>query len=604
MHRLRDLGNTLLVVEHDHDVIGASDYLCDFGPAAGTKGGTIVARGAPTDPQPIGDSVTAGFINGGQSIEVPAERRRVVDDEGKPVTERLTIRGARENNLRGIDVAFPLGVLTVVSGPSGSGKSTLVNGILYPVLARRLHRARLRPGRHDKIEGLRHVAKVIRVDQSPLGNTPSSNPATYTGVFDAIRTLFAAEPLAGERKYTSRTFSFNVAGGRCDQCEGSGQRKIEMHFLPDVYVECETCEGHRYRNDVLDVKFRGCSVADVLAMPCGQAVELFAGHNRITRVLQTLCDVGLDYITLGQPAPTLSGGEAQRVKLAAELARPASGHTVYLLDEPTTGLHFGDIEKLLLVTQRLVEIGNTVIVIEHNLDVIKTADWVIDIGPGAGIDGGQVVFEGTPEGLAETTGQKNASVTAKYLKAALAGATVAKPKPRTKITEASAAEKPAVDTVLAAGAVSAADAVLEPWRALGRRWHTLPKGFDNGGPRWPIALADRTLELLERVAGIDSLRYGAIDRVCVGTNDGDPPWAEVVTKDRDAVIVQLRGNREAIDLPQLLAFQDAQNGEDVGSVSVNDHGVTVTLRLNRMEQAAERLETFLETHFRRRSELA
>ena len=427
LHRLRDQGNTLLVVEHDRDVIAGSDFLCDFGPRAGRHGGRIVAQGVPPGIEPSEKSVTRGYIEGTKSIPTPTNRRPVLSESGQAMTDMLRIEGACEHNLQNIDLDLPIGVMTVVTGPSGSGKSTLIDGILYPVLAKRLHRAFLRPGRHSKVEGIRFIDKVIRVDQSPLGNTPSSNPATYTGVFDRIRALFAELPDAGEQKFTARTFSFNVSGGRCETCEGSGSLRIEMHFLPDVFVTCDTCQGKRYNDEVLQVKFHGKSIADVLEMSCGDAAELFSADPKIHRILETLCDVGLDYVTLGQSAPTLSGGEAQRVKLAAELARPMTGRTLYLLDEPTTGLHFDDIAKLLDVIQRLVDLGNTVVVIEHNLDVIKCADWIIDLGPGAGVHGGELMFTGTPEELIATApktkakGKRHAikegvSVTASYLK--------------------------------------------------------------------------------------------------------------------------------------------------------------------------------------------
>ena len=315
----------------------------------------------------------------------------------------LRIRGARENNLKNIDLDLPLGVFTAITGPSGSGKSSLIEKILYPALARRLHRSRVQIGRHDSIEGLRYLNKVIQVDQSPLGNSPSSNPATYTGLFDHIRQAFAETPDAAERRLTARHFSFNVAAGRCDTCEGTGQLKIEMHFLPDVWVTCDECQGKRYNDEILEVSLHGKTIAEVLEMSCSEALELFSRHTKIASILQTLCDVGLDYVNLGQSAPTLSGGEAQRVKLAAELSRPGTGSTLYLLDEPTTGLHFDDIQKLLNVLQRLVDLGNSVVLIEHNLDVIKSADWIIDMGPEAGAEGGTIVFTGTPEELAATT---------------------------------------------------------------------------------------------------------------------------------------------------------------------------------------------------------
>jgi excinuclease ABC subunit A len=424
LHKLRDLGNTLLVVEHDRDVIAGADRLLDFGPAAGRLGGDIVARGTPDEVSKKRGSVTGPYLSGKKAIPVIKNRRVLSEDpsaaDGKksksaakskakpsalpPSTfpsSSLRIINARHNNLKGVTVTIPLGTLTAVTGVSGSGKSSLVEDVLYNQLARQLHRAKTIPGNHDSIAGVEQIDKVIRVDQRPLGNTPSSNPATYTGVFDLIRELFAQLPEAKVRGYAARRFSFNVPGGRCDDCEGAGQKCIEMHFLPDVWVDCDTCQGHRYNRETLDVKYRGRSIADVLEMSCGDARELFANIPKVRKILQTLCDVGLDYVALGQSAATLSGGEAQRVKLAAELARPDTGRTLYILDEPTTGLHFDDIAKLLDVLHRLVDLGNTVLVIEHNLDVIKQCDWLIDIGPEAGAGGGSVVGQGTPEQLVE-----------------------------------------------------------------------------------------------------------------------------------------------------------------------------------------------------------
>ena len=389
--RLRDLGNTLIVVEHDLDTIAHADWIVDIGPAAGEHGGRIVHSGPYAELLANPDSITGAYLSGAKSIAVP-EVRRTVDHR-----RQLGVVGAREHNLAGVDVAFPLGVLTAVTGVSGSGKSTLVNDILAAVLANKLNGARLVPGRHTRVTGLDHLDKLVRVDQSPIGRTPRSNPATYTGVFDKIRTLFAATTEAKVRGYQPGRFSFNVKGGRCEACTGDGTIKIEMNFLPDVYVPCEVCHGARYNRETLEVHYKGKTIAEVLDMSIEEAAEFFEPITGIHRYLRTLVDVGLGYVRLGQPAPTLSGGEAQRVKLASELQKRSTGRTVYILDEPTTGLHFEDIAKLLGVINGLVDKGNTVIVIEHNLDVIKTADWIIDMGPEGGAGGGTVVATGTPE---------------------------------------------------------------------------------------------------------------------------------------------------------------------------------------------------------------
>lgn len=389
--RLRDLGNTLIVVEHDLDTIAHADWIVDIGPAAGEHGGKIVHSGPYSDLLANTDSITGAYLSGAKSIAVP-ENRRPVDAK-----RQLGVVGAREHNLSGVDVAFPLGVLTAVTGVSGSGKSTLVNDILATVLANKLNGARLVPGRHTRITGLDHLDKLVRVDQSPIGRTPRSNPATYTGVFDKIRTLFAATTEAKVRGYQPGRFSFNVKGGRCEACTGDGTIKIEMNFLPDVYVPCEVCHGARYNRETLEVHYKGKTIAEVLDMSIEEAAAFFEPITGIHRYLRTLVDVGLGYVRLGQPAPTLSGGEAQRVKLASELQKRSTGRTVYILDEPTTGLHFEDIAKLLVVINGLVDKGNTVIVIEHNLDVIKTADWIVDMGPEGGAGGGTVVATGTPE---------------------------------------------------------------------------------------------------------------------------------------------------------------------------------------------------------------
>ncbi|PID97067.1 MAG: excinuclease ABC subunit A [Actinomycetales bacterium] len=392
--RLRDLGNTLIVVEHDEDTISTADWVVDIGPGAGERGGQVVHSGPVEGLLESKESITGAYLSGRRSIPVPPVRR------GQDPGRQITVVGAREHNLQSVTVSFPLGNFVAVTGVSGSGKSTLVNDILYTVLANRLNRARQVPGRHKTVTGVELLDKVVHVDQSPIGRTPRSNPATYTGVFDHMRRLFAETTEAKIRGYLPGRFSFNVKGGRCDNCAGDGTIKIEMNFLPDVYVPCEVCHGARYNRETLEVHFKGKTIADVLDMPIEEAAEFFAAVPAIARHLKTLVDVGLGYVRLGQPAPTLSGGEAQRVKLASELQKRSSGRTVYVLDEPTTGLHFDDIAKLLGVLQGLVDKGNTVIVIEHNLDVVKSADWIIDLGPEGGSRGGQIVAEGTPEAVA------------------------------------------------------------------------------------------------------------------------------------------------------------------------------------------------------------
>ena len=425
LERLRDLGNTVLVVEHDEQTMRAADHLVDLGPGAGEHGGRIVAQGTASEVEQVPESLTGQFLSGAARIEVPQTRRAP--------TGAIEIRGARQHNLRGIDVSVPLGTLTCVTGVSGSGKSTLVNDVLYKAVANRLHRARQRPGAHREVSGIEALDKIIAVDQSPIGRTPRSNPATYTGLFDVIRELFSKTAEARARGYKPGRFSFNVKGGRCEVCRGDGQIRIEMHFLPDVYVPCEQCHGRRYNRETLEVRFKGKTVADVLDMPVEEALEFFQHIPAIRRRLATLNDVGLGYIRLGQPATTLSGGEAQRVKLATELSKIATGRTLYILDEPTTGLHFADVQRLLEVLHRLVEAGNSVVVIEHNLDVIKSADRLIDLGPEGGDEGGSVVATGTPEEVAAVA----ASHTGRFLEPLLGGGpTVRRRDPRRKLATA------------------------------------------------------------------------------------------------------------------------------------------------------------------------
>ena len=528
MERLRDLGNTLLVVEHDREVIAGADQLLDFGPAAGRMGGEIVARGTPEQVSARKGSVTGPYLCGKKAIPVPTNRRMERAGGGKPAANGkkktlrpsaaplppgggwLEVRGARHNNLKNVDVAIPLGAFTVICGVSGSGKSSLIEDVLYNALARTLHRAKAFPGAHDDIRGLEQINKVIRVDQQPLGQTPTSNPATFTGVFDLIRELYAQLPEAKVRGYSPRRFSFNVPGGRCEKCEGNGQLKIEMHFLPDVWVECDACGGRRYDAETLAVCYHGQSIADVLDMPCGQAVKLFENIPRIRKILQTLCDVGLDYVTLGQAAPTLSGGEAQRVKLAAELSRPDTGKTLYLLDEPTTGLHFDDMAKLLDVLNRLVDLGNTVVVIEHNLDVVKTADWVIDMGPEAGDGGGRVVVAGTPEDVVEhaqrereqARGHAAGTLLRSYTGEALAPVLAAGPHEKRKVFDFAAAETQRKGDL---DLDEVGKEVRMPWDRDGRKWHTQDRRGRNGKPcRWDGRILADVVDRIEQHEGFSA----------------------------------------------------------------------------------------------------
>ena len=499
LKRLRDLGNTLLVVEHDQAIIEGADQMCDFGPGSGRHGGRIIAHGTASQVARNQNSLTGPYLNGKKSIPVPSNRRPV-DSKHE---QWLEVFGARHHNLDNVDLKIPLGTLSAVTGPSGSGKSSLIDEILYAELARRLHRAGTVAGPHERITGLQYINKVIRVNQNALGNSPSSNPATYTGVMDLIRTLFAQLPEAKLRGYSPRRFSFNVPGGRCDDCEGNGRKCVEMHFLPDIWVECETCRGSRYNPETLLVTYRGHSISDVLQMTCAEAVMLFQNIPKIRRILQTLCDVGLEYLTLGQPAPTLSGGEAQRVKLSAELARPDTGQTLYLLDEPTTGLHFDDLTKLLEVLHRLVDLGNTVVVIEHNLDLIKTADWVIDMGPEAGLEGGQIVATGTPEQLARRGNRKKVSHTGRALQPVLKQGNYQQ-RPR---------YSPLVSEQPQEGDLDIKDVGKDasmPWQVDGRQWHTVDRVDRKGGEvRWNGRILATVIDRIHEMGEFSETDFGS-----------------------------------------------------------------------------------------------
>lgn len=411
---MRDLGNTVLVVEHDEDAIRIADYLIDMGPGAGVHGGTVIAEGTPDEVMKNKNSLTAQYLSGAKSIPVPVKRRagKTINSRKGEITQYLEVLGARENNLKNVHAKFPIGTFTCVTGVSGSGKSTLVLDTFYNAVAKRLMKARTSPGAHDEIKGLEYIDKVIDIDQSPIGRTPRSNPATYTGAFTPMRDWFAGLPESKARGYGAGRFSFNVKGGRCEACEGDGVIKIEMHFLPDVEVTCDACKGTRYNRETLEIKYRDKSIADVLDMTVEEGAEFFKAVPTIRDKLETLKEVGLGYIHIGQRATTLSGGEAQRVKLSKELAKRSTGRTLYILDEPTTGLHFEDVRKLLEVLHRLVDQGNTVVVIEHNLEVIKTADWIIDIGPDGGHKGGEILVQDTPEKVAAD----KRSFTGQYLK--------------------------------------------------------------------------------------------------------------------------------------------------------------------------------------------
>jgi excinuclease ABC subunit A len=576
---LRDLGNTLVLVEHDREVIQAADYLLDFGPGAGDRGGEITARGTPKQVLRAKASLTGQYLSGKKAIPVPANRRLSVPSTqrlafpdslwprrarkrrvaGSPLAvspcgarlgfriafqyPALTVKGARQNNLKDIDVSFPLGTFIAVTGVSGSGKSSLVHEVLYNTLARKLHRARTTGAAHEDIIGLDQIDKVINVDQDPLGNSPSSNPATYTGVFDLVRQLFAQLPEAKVRGYQPRRFSFNKPGGRCEACEGNGQKKIEMHFLPDVWVECDVCHGSRYNPETLAVQYKGKSIADVLTMRVSEALELFANIPKVRRVLQTLADVGLDYLSLGQPAPTLSGGEAQRVKLAAELARPNTGRTLYLLDEPTTGLHFDDIHKLLEVLNRLVDLGNTVLVVEHNLDVIKTADWVIDLGPEAGDAGGRIVAEGTPEDVAACPESHTGAVLGPVLAAG--------PHQRREKYDPHAAQAPREGDVPLEAV--GRDAKM-PWETDGRRWHTHDRVTGEGkSVRWEGAILEWVEERAHELGDFGDTNWGHRSTVEIAAPNKSHGWfLHAMTGEEKLLRLVFRVSKNAFKGPELV----------------------------------------------------
>ena len=615
LHRLRDLGNTLVVVEHDKEVIAGSDYLCDFGPGAGKLGGEIVARGTAQEIGKRRGSVTGPYLNGKKAIAIPSNRRigesgKRKAEEGRPKGKEkrrrkdgsaatsatshvpvpaadfnwLEVAGARHNNLRNVTLRLPLGTLTAITGPSGSGKSSLIEDVLFAALARTLHRASTVPGAHDEIRGLEFINKVIRVDQQPLGNSPTSNPATYTGVFELIRTLFAQLPDAKLRGYSARRFSFNVPGGRCEACEGNGQRRIEMHFLPDVWVQCDTCRGKRYNPETLAVTFHGRSISDVLDMTCGEAAKLFENIPKIRRILQTLCDVGLDYLTLGQPAPTLSGGEAQRVKLAAELSRPDTGRTLYLLDEPTTGLHFDDLAKLLEVLQRLVDLGNTVVVIEHNLDVVKQADWVVDMGPEAGDGGGQLVFAGTPEALVafacdgggtnaspgaarKKTAASTSSSTVSYTGLALAPILAAGPYQERR------AYDPGKDAEKRDGELDITEVGQDarmPWEVNGRGWHTQDRVDRKGNPcKWDGRILAQVVDRIHDLGEFSETDWNSRSVVEIAASTKSDGWFfHAITGETWLLKMKFRCYRGTFDRQELVKRLDLKTLNEMDGLPV------------------------------------
>ncbi|MBX3452546.1 MAG: excinuclease ABC subunit UvrA, partial [Planctomycetaceae bacterium] len=626
LKRLRDLGNTVVMVEHDREVLEAADCLYDFGPGAGRDGGSITARGTAKALGRDKASLTGKYLSNREEILVPEQRRFVPElsttdpTDGKfriPVVRLvgkslqditpdksrgyLQILGCRQHNLRNVDLRIPLGTLTAVTGVSGSGKSSLITDTLAKAVARQLHRSGDQPGPYDELLGVHQLSKLIVVDQQPLGNTPASNPATYTGVFEEIRQLYARMPEAKVRGYQPARFSFNRAGGRCEDCEGNGQKLIEMHFLPDLWVECETCRGMRYNAETLSVTFRGKNIAEVLAMPIGEAVELFGNIPKIRAPLAVLAAIGLDYLTLGQPAPTLSGGEAQRVKLAAELARPQSGSSLYLLDEPTTGLHFDDIRKLLKILNSLVDAGNTVVVVEHNLDVIKTADWVIDLGPGAGGEGGWIVAEGTPEQIvanhqASSKPSKNAAPIRQSLTAACLAPVLKESQrgPRESIDPRDFARKKKGDVDIAE---LGRDAKM-PWQVDGRKWHLEDHLAHNGRPaRWEAAILERLIDAIEQHDSYPPANWGERSVVEVAAPPGAPGWfLHALTGDEWLLTLKFRiptNHFRELELRERLGLTEVDDLDDlpiygrqprVRVKKAPPHGQEITITLLKLDE--------------------
>ncbi|MCY2968075.1 MAG: ATP-binding cassette domain-containing protein, partial [Planctomycetota bacterium] len=623
LKQLRDLGNTLVLVEHDREVLDAADRLYDFGPGAGRFGGTIVGEGTPREVRKLPASLTGGFLSGREQIAIPLKRRMpagaiAIDfpntapatDTTKPSTPAqsggaarrgnaprksplgkslsksvapgggwLEVLGAIHHNLRDAHLRIPLGTLTCVTGVSGSGKSSLVEDTLARAVARRLHGSRETPGKHREIKGLERVNKIIVVDQQPLGTTPASNPATYTGVFELIRELFTRLPDAKMRGFRPGRFSFNRPGGRCEACEGNGQKKIEMHFLPDVWVTCEECKGRRFNAETLTVLYHGKSIADVLEMSIGQARELFENIPKIRAILATLCAVGLDYLTLGQSAATLSGGEAQRVKLAAELARPQTGRTLYILDEPTTGLHFDDIRKLLKVLHSLVELGNTVVVIEHNLDVIKTADWIIDLGPEAGVDGGWIVAEGTPEEVVDLSRWSRHSYTGELLAPLLKNDTRAELE---LFDTKEAAQKRSGDLEIE----QVGKTTKMPWQADGRVWHLETRLSHTGKPcRWEGAALESVMEKVEAVAGLQ-IDWNERSVIEVTPTVVDGTWfLHALTGDEWILTLKFRVPRKTFQEETLARELALKSFDDIDEVPV--YGRADRVRINNTESGLQ-----------------